>query len=201
MDDYKTHSLQQLENWLHDAISAGEATPEEVYNTIKKVVEEEYYTYKNHTSRCYELLALLNGNGKGHIEEYDAVMREKEYYEPSVYSKEVPVPLFINKNGDMYAPDTLVKKDKVVKWQLPVEVDGLSGECYINLPDDLLEAANLKEGDTLEWIDNKNGSFKVKKVDNCSWVDGNKLAKTKTYDEMIAEGWSMTDDGFWIKEN
>ena len=22
----------------------------------------------------------------------------------------------------------------------------------------------------------------------------------KTYDEMIAEGWQMTDDGFWIKE-
>jgi hypothetical protein len=33
-----------------------------------------------------------------------------------------------------------------------------------------------------------------------SWVEGNKLAKTKTYDEMIADGWSMTDDGFWIKE-
>jgi putative NIF3 family GTP cyclohydrolase 1 type 2 len=24
--------------------------------------------------------------------------------------------------------------------------------------------------------------------------------KYKTYDEMIAEGWQMTDDGFWIKE-
>ena len=22
----------------------------------------------------------------------------------------------------------------------------------------------------------------------------------KTYDQMIAEGWQMTDDGFWIKE-
>lgn len=25
--------------------------------------------------------------------------------------------------------------------------------------------------------------------------------KEKTYDEMIADGWEMTADGFWIKEN
>ncbi len=24
------------------------------------------------------------------------------------------------------------QKGKVVKWQLPVEVDGLSGECYVS---------------------------------------------------------------------
>jgi len=40
----------------------------------------------------------------------------------------------------------------------------LTGECYINLPDDLLEAANLKEGDQVEWIDLNNGSFEMRKV-------------------------------------
>jgi len=56
------------------------------------------------------------------------------------------------------------QKGKVVKWQLPVEVDGLSGECYVNFPDDLLEAANLKEGDKVEWVDNNDGSFTLRKV-------------------------------------
>jgi hypothetical protein len=29
----------------------------------------------------------------------------------------------------------------------------------------------------------------------------NDPGRNKTYDEMIADGWQMTDDGFWIKEN
>jgi hypothetical protein len=56
------------------------------------------------------------------------------------------------------------EQDKVVRWQLPVEVDGLTGDCFIQFPDDLLEAANLKEGDQVEWIDRKDGSFELRKV-------------------------------------
>ena len=56
------------------------------------------------------------------------------------------------------------REDKVVKWQLPVEVDGLTGDCFVQFPDDLLEVANLKEGDTVEWIDRKDGSFELRKV-------------------------------------
>jgi len=55
--------------------------------------------------------------------------------------------------------------DKVVKWQLPVEVDGISGEYYIQFPDDLLEAANIKEDDLVQWIDRGDGSYLLKKVD------------------------------------
>jgi hypothetical protein len=54
--------------------------------------------------------------------------------------------------------------DRVVKWQLPVQVDGLTGDCFVNLPDDLLERAGLKEGDTVEWIDRNDCSFEVRKV-------------------------------------
>jgi len=55
-------------------------------------------------------------------------------------------------------------KDKVVKWQLPVEIDGTSGEYYIQFPDDLMKAANIKENDTVEWIDQGDGSYLLKKV-------------------------------------
>ena len=57
------------------------------------------------------------------------------------------------------------KKDKVKKWVLPVEADGPSGEYFVTFPDDLLDAADLKEGDTVEWGDQGDGSYLLKKID------------------------------------
>lgn len=250
--DYKEYSLKKLEGWVHNAISCSDATPQEIYDTIRKIVDEEYHSYKHRTGRCYELLALLNGNGNFKLSE---VLAEREYYEGKEDSnkfvscdkddsssecqkalndfwEEHYYPEEAKDNGmrpwghsDMeylvansnqyrtYTIDELKsiwgtdnsqyteeelnamcdkaesdekakshncppteltyedaiaagwtmtddgfwfppqKEDKVVKWQLPVEVDGLSGECYTYLPDDLLEAANLKEGDEVEWVD------------------------------------------------
>ena len=146
-------------------MSAGEATPQEIYDVIKKTVEEQYYCYKNHTSRAYELLALLNGNGKGHIEAYDDVMREKEYYEPSMPPwghSDMEALRYTEEELNAMCDAAQKQQDKVKKWVLPV--DNL-GECYfVSFPDDLLEAANLKEGDQVEWIDNGDGSYLLKKV-------------------------------------
>ena len=66
--------------------------------------------------------------------------------------------------GDVWIPDSVVKKeDKVVKWLLPVEY--IDDECFISLPEDLLEAANLEEGNNIKWIDNGDGSYLLKKVE------------------------------------
>jgi bifunctional DNA-binding transcriptional regulator/antitoxin component of YhaV-PrlF toxin-antitoxin module len=53
-----------------------------------------------------------------------------------------------------------------VKWILPVEADGPSGEYFITFPDDLLDASNLKEGDEIEWHDQGDGSYKLIKTEN-----------------------------------
>jgi hypothetical protein len=58
--------------------------------------------------------------------------------------------------------DDKIKEDKVVKWQLPAELDS-SGEYFITLPDDLLEAANLNPGDVVEWVDRNDGTFILRK--------------------------------------
>jgi hypothetical protein len=83
------------------------------------------------------------------------------------------------------------KQDKVVKWQLPVEEveNGDTGEqeYFITFPDDLLEASNLKQGDEVEWVDRNDGSFLLRKI-------------PKNYKEMTEAGYTMTADGFWIKE-
>jgi hypothetical protein len=205
--DYKNYALQRLEEWLHDCMSSGEATPQEIYNTIKNVVEEQYYYYKDGAGKTNELLALLNGNGKGHIKAYDDYIDDgmrpwghsdlefglanptltqdrnsnfpgentvcdkndsspecksswtsfwEENYYPEEYCKSV-------------TPSTTQKDvDKVVKWILPVEETKVAEtdetEYFITFPDDLLEAANLKEGDTVEWIDNGNGTYLLRKV-------------------------------------
>ena len=229
--DYKKYSLENLENWMHDAMSSGEATPQEIYDVIVGVVKENYYLYKQKASQADELLSLLNGNGGW---TYEEVMKEKEYYEPSMppwghsdleYSVHNPDKILsCDKDdqspeckgawNDFWESDPLKdnthskywyeydrndsnrtnpfssvelppnqsyigwqtmsesnfdqefppRKDKVVKWQLPVQVDGLTGDCYINFPDDLLEAANLKEGDTVKWIDRGDGSFELRKI-------------------------------------
>jgi hypothetical protein len=57
---------------------------------------------------------------------------------------------------------TSAKIGKVNKWVLPVEY--IDDESFVSLPEDLLEAANLKEGDILNWIDQGDGSFKMIKV-------------------------------------
>ena len=51
-------------------------------------------------------------------------------------------------------------------WTLNIEEanDG-SGDAILNFPPDLLEQAGWKEGDTLNWVDQKDGSWLLKKVD------------------------------------
>ena len=184
MTDYKKYALGQVENFLYDAMSSG-ATPQEIYDVIKGVVQDNYYTYKKCASEAYELLALLNGNGEGHIN----LDREhsEHYYD---YDRNKPVAKTCDKDDTseeckkswsdfwdktQYTDEEIDAmchsaevKDKVKKWVLPVEetkdADTDEIEYFITFPDDLLEAANLKEGDTVNWIDNGDGSFKMIKV-------------------------------------
>ena len=173
--DYKKYSLEQLNNWMHDAMSCGEATPQEIYDVITEVVKDNYYTYKKQASEAYELLSLLNGNGKGNIKEFDDCVDkilscDKDDPSPECkkswtkFWEETPYPLYVSEDGDVWAPDYVTKEDKVKKWVLPTQVDGLTGDVIVNLPDDLLERAGLKEGDVIEWIDRKDGSFEMRKV-------------------------------------
>ena len=187
MTDYKKYSLGQLENFLYDAMSAAEATPQEIYDVIKGVVEDNYYTYKKQASDAYELLGLLNGNGAGNLtcNKDDTSSECKQSWndfweEPSMppwghsdmealkyTDEELDAMCSVAEEEELISKGYFKEggswkksKDKVKKWILPVEeVD--CDECIINLPDDLLEAANLKEGDEVEWIDQGDGSFKM----------------------------------------
>ena len=183
MTDYKKYALGQVENFLYDAMSSG-ATPQEIYDVIKGVVEDNYYTYKKCTSEAYELLALLNGNGEGHLtcdrddtseeckNSWNSFWENPNYDDtelmPEYYSKVQPSAT--QRDMDNYSDEELnamcdavtsAKKDKVNKWILPVDDD-----YNITFPEDLLEQTGWKEGDTLQWIDQGDGSFKMIKKGN-----------------------------------
>jgi hypothetical protein len=87
--------------------------------------------------------------------------------------------------GDLREGDVVNKQNNLKKWTLPTEVDGLTGDVFVKFPDDLLDAANLKEGDEVEWIDNGDGSYSLKKVEQ----------KNLNYKEAIEAGWEITADG------
>ena len=61
------------------------------------------------------------------------------------------------------------QESKLKSWTLNIEEanDG-SGDAILNFPPDLLEQAGWKEGDTLNWVDQKDGSWLLKKVDTTS---------------------------------
>jgi hypothetical protein len=185
MTDYKKYSLEQVENFLYDAMST-DATPQEIYDVIKGVVQDNYYTYKNSTEKAYELLALLNGNGKGHIKEYDDCMRPwghsdmeaLQYTEeelnamcdkaaskcPDIYHDQMIDAGYVKSANGLWVHPVLnssTKTDKVKKWILPVDDD-----YNITFPEDFLEQTGWKEGDTLEWHDQGDGSFKLTKQQN-----------------------------------
>ena len=59
---YKKYSLEQLDNWVHDALNCEDLTPEDIYDTIVNVVDESVEYHKKHLTKSIELLSLLKGH-------------------------------------------------------------------------------------------------------------------------------------------
>lgn len=60
------------------------------------------------------------------------------------------------------------QKEKIMEhqtWTITVEEDPETGEAILPFPQEMLEQVKWKEGDTLEWIDNNDGSWSLIKVD------------------------------------
>ncbi len=52
---------------------------------------------------------------------------------------------------------------KLKSWTLNVEEDPKTGDYILCFPPELLEQAGWKEGDTLEWIDQGDGTWQLLK--------------------------------------
>ena len=54
-------------------------------------------------------------------------------------------------------------------WIVTLETDE-SGELILPFSDEMLEGTGIGVGDTIEWIDNKDGSWTIKKKEEKVWV-------------------------------
>ena len=59
---YKKYSLEQLDNWVNDAVNCEDLTPQDIYDTVVKCVEESVKYHKKYYTKSVELLSLLKGN-------------------------------------------------------------------------------------------------------------------------------------------
>ena len=69
---YKKYSLEQLDNWVNDALNCEDLSPQDIYDTIVNVVDESVEYHKKYLTKSIELLSLLKGNRLVHdfLEEY-----------------------------------------------------------------------------------------------------------------------------------
>ena len=54
-------------------------------------------------------------------------------------------------------------------WTITLEEDPETGDLILPLNDDILEQTGWKTGDSIDWIDNKDGSWTMKKIES-QWV-------------------------------
>ena len=54
-------------------------------------------------------------------------------------------------------------------WTINLEEDPETGDLILPLNDDILEGTGWKTGDRIDWIDNKDGSWTMKKIET-QWV-------------------------------
>jgi len=62
----------------------------------------------------------------------------------------------------------------MISRTLDVQEDPLTGDLFIEIPDDILKAANLTEGDTIDWVKNGDNSWILRKANDTSIVETTK---------------------------
>jgi len=178
---YKKYSLEQLDNWVNDAVNCEDLTPQDIYDTIVKCVDESVEYHKKYLTKSIELLSLL----KGH--------REVDFGD----------------EGNITLGDTSDWNDFWEENYYPEEnkqytEEELNAMCDAAEEKEKCREYNLREAEYY----NKRAELDIqevnKQIEIAKKIDSGEVKvesrNIKTYDEMIVEGWQMTDDGFWIKE-
>ena len=136
--NHAKHTLSQLDAFLHDAMNEENLSAEEIYDVIIENVASDVEHYQMQYQKSERLFNLLKG-----------------YVKPEAETEEEP---------EEYDDVTSEEEDKVIKWSLPVE-EAEDGEYYITFPEDLLEAAKLAPGDSVEWVDLTENTYLLRKVE------------------------------------
>ena len=83
---YKKYSLEQLDNWVNDALNCGDLTPQDIYDTVVKCVDESVEYHKKYLTKSIELLSLLKGHRSVDFEVTDKDW--EDFWESDQYTEE-----------------------------------------------------------------------------------------------------------------
>ena len=164
------YTMDQISAFLYDALNEENLSAHQIYETIIETVAEHTEYLQIQYEKSQQLFDLLKGTTKPEAKTEE----EPEEYD---YDDMTAKGYWMNADGFWMPPQ---KEYKTKSWILPVDDEGV-----ITLPEDLLERTGWKEGDTLVYEISDGGVIVRKK-------------ELMTYDEMVASGYTMTDDGFWI---
>ena len=159
---YKKYSLEQLDNWVNDAVNCEDLTPQDIYDTVVKCVEESVKYHKKYYTKSVELLSLLKGHRPVNYVDFDTDQRDWENF-----------------------------------WS---EIDSISSQYTEEDLNAMCDAAEDKEKCREYNLREAEYYTKRAELDAQHSEHWSNPGRNKTHDQMIEEGWQMTDDGFWIKE-
>jgi hypothetical protein len=179
---YKKYSLEQLDNWVNDALNCEDLTPQDIYDTIVKCVDESVECHKKYLTKSIELLSLLKGHrevdfGVGNDEPWDYTATGEKF--PGATQKDW---------NDFWEENYYPEEHKQYTEE---EMNAMCERAATENDKDKCREYNLREAEYY----NKRAELDAKHSQY--YYD---TGRNKSYDEMINDGWSMTDDGFWIKE-
>jgi len=182
---YKKYSLEQLDNWVNDALNCEDLTPQDIYDTIVKCVDESVKYHKKYLTKSVELLSLLKGHRPV---DFDYTATGEKF--PSATQRDWND--FWEEN---YYPEEHKKfwneVDAISKHYTEEELNAMCERAAAENDKEKCREYNLREAEYY----NKRAQLDAQHSEY--YYD---TGRNKTHDEMIAEGWEMTDDGFWIKE-
>ena len=185
---YKKYSLEQLDNWVHDALNCEDLTPQDIYDTIVKCVDDSVEYHKKYLTKSIELLSLL----KGHREVDFGVGNDEPWEYDAAGGK------FPKTEGNITLQAT--KKDWVDFWEETYYPE--EHKNFWNEVDTISKHYTEEELNAMcERAATENDKEKCREYNLREAEYYDKRAKLDmSYSKMIADGWEMTDDGFWIKE-
>jgi hypothetical protein len=159
VDEYLQYYLEEFDRKFKDAW-------EETVTKLKQEEVDDYMRPWGHSD-----MEALSSNYPLQCDDLIIGNEPRDYYEnvaPSATQRDIGDYSTEYKGAwNSFWEEDVIKEDKVVKWRLPIErkiEDGVD-DYYIQFPDDLLEAANLKPGDEVEWVDRDDGSFLLRKIE------------------------------------
>ena len=210
---YRKYSLEQLDNWVNDAVNCEDLTPQDIYDTIVKCVDESVEYHKKYLTKSIELLSLLKGHRSFEIDtslddidaSYNAAMKERAYYEGWDYTatgeKFPRVTEAAQKDWNDFWEENYYPEEHKNFWN---EVDAISKhytEEELNAMCERAAAENDKEKCREYNLREAEYYNKRAQLDAQTKVDGYSVSeKPMSHNQMIAAGWTMTADGFWVKD-